>query len=184
MTTPRTTPAPSWRRVLAGVLDGALVCGVAWGLRRKPRTGIGRWEEWLWLITTAAQLVREQLGSPGQRLLELAAVDKRTGSRLELWRSLVGIGADAAGRAVRHRLMPPPEWERERERFLEELAGIRKRHPDDAAAGEAEQRALFERHPRRNLWATMLPSLAIGLATDRLRRRLAPTTEILVRRGR
>jgi hypothetical protein len=132
--------------------------------------------------------VREQLGSPGQRLLGLRTVDRRTGRRLELWRTLAVLGAALGGRAVMRRVAPSaptPSQERDRREFLDELNAIHERHREDPDALQAERRRLFER--QQPVTATLLgaagPTLAAGLFNNRLRRRLAPTTEARIRRA-
>jgi hypothetical protein len=184
-------PAPRWRHAVAGVIDATLVCGLGWGLRRTGRIRAdGRADRLLWLIASAGELVRTRVRSPGQRLLGLRSVDERTGRRIELWRSLVLLGADAGGHLIARRLRPAaqtPDQEGKRERFIAELGEIMQRHPENNPAREAERRALFERYPpptAGNLSRSMGAPLAVSLINSRLRRRLAPTTEILVRRGR
>jgi hypothetical protein len=173
--------------MLAGALDAALLGGATW-LWRQSQGGGGenaRAGRWMPVLEPAVQALREQLRSPGQMLLGLRTVDRRTGRRLELWRTLVLLGVGVARPMFVRRLAPPrltPEQERERSGFLDELNAIQARHPDDALAREAERRQLFERQHNQVpdiLRRTAAPMLVLGLLNNRLRRRLAPTTEVL-----
>jgi hypothetical protein len=180
------SPAPRWRSTLAGVTDAAILGGAAWLWRRRAGdAALGRRSRRVSLLGPLAELVREQLGSPGQRVLGLRTVDRRTGRRPELWRTFVVLGAALGGQLLVRRLTPPvmtPQQERQREDFMEELRAIHERHPDDASAREAERRRLFERHPgpiKVNLWRTAAPAIAIALLKNRLRRRLTPTLVVV-----
>jgi hypothetical protein len=180
--------APRWRQALAALLDVALFGGVAWLVRSRAKGGVARANRQSWMRLLPAEFVRERLRSPGQRMLGLRTVDRRSGRQVELWRTLVLLGANAGGQLLARRLTPPvpsPARARELERFSAELAAIYERHRDDHAAAEAERRELFERHPGPisvDFWRAAGPSLAIGLINNRLRRRLAPTSEVLARR--
>jgi hypothetical protein len=180
-------PAPPWRRMLAGGVDAAIVGGAVWLSRRQSPGAHERASRWAPLFGPTSELVREQIGSPGQRLLGLRTVDRRTGRRLELWRTLVLLGASVGGRLLVGRLAPAPltpERQRDRDGFLEELNAINQRHADDPAVREAERRALFERShsPVAATFARAAgPTLAIGLLNSRLRRRLSPTIQVLAR---
>jgi hypothetical protein len=99
---------------------------------------------------------------------------------------MVLFGASAGGQWLGRRLAPgaqTPEQERERESFRAELDAIYERHPNDHAAREAERERLFERPtpPQVSLWRAVAPPLAAGLATTLLRRRLAPTVEVVAK---
>jgi hypothetical protein len=175
--------------MLAGALDAALMGGAAWLWRQRPQSESERARRWTPPAELAADAFRQQLRSPGQLLFGLRTVDRRTGRRLELWRTLVVVGAGAARGMFLRRLAPTPltpEQERVRGAFLEELNAIQVRHPDDAAAREAERQRLFARQHNSApdiLRRTAAPMLAIGLLHSRLRRRVAPTTEVLAGRG-
>jgi hypothetical protein len=181
------SPAPRWRSTLAGVTDAAILGGAAWLWRRRAGdAALGRRSRRASFLGPLAGLVREQLGSPGQRVLGLRTVDRRTGRRHELWRTLVLLGADLGGQLLVRRVTPPVIT-RQREGFMEELRAVQERHPDDASAREAERRRLFERHPgpvKVNLWRTAVPPVVIALLKNRLRRRLAPTRIVVRPRGR
>ncbi|HTA34875.1 MAG TPA: hypothetical protein VK721_15745 [Solirubrobacteraceae bacterium] len=185
MTSTEIKSAPRARRMLAGAIDAALVGGGTWLWRKRRGGESARAARWMPVLELAAESLRQQLRSPGQLLLGLRTVDRRTGRRLELWRTLVLLGAGVARGVFMRRLAPPrltPEQERDRSGFLDELNAIQARHPDDAVAREAERRQLFERQHNQVpdiLRHTAAPMLAIGLLNSRLRRRLAPTTEVL-----
>jgi hypothetical protein len=183
-------PAPRVRRMLAGVLDAAIVAGGTWLWRHRRGGGENaRATRWTGLLEPAVGSFRQQLRSPGQLLLGLRTVDRRTGRRLQLWRTLVLIGADVTRVEIVRRLAPPrltPEQERDRRGFLDELNAIQARHPDDEAARESERQRLFERQHNQLpdiLRRTAVPALALGLLNKRLRRHLAPTTEVLAEEG-
>jgi hypothetical protein len=186
MTNAAITPAPSWRRMVAGLLDAALLGGGHWLLgRRAPHRAAGLTA----LLRLVDQPLRQQLGSPGQRLLGLRTVDRRTGRRLDLWRSLVLLAAGSGGQAIARRFGPrrTAEQKHKQERFVAEVREIHQRHPEGSPGREAEMEALFEHPPTpmtANAWTSVAPMLGVGLLNAVLRRRLAPTTEVLVRRGR
>jgi hypothetical protein len=176
--------APRWRQALSGVADAAIAAGVGWGVRRAGRVPVGTSARWLRLLGPSSELVREQLGSPGQRLLGLRTVDRRTGRRVEPWRSGVLFAIGVAGQMILVRLRPPadtPEQERERERFGQELRALLERHPQGSPEFAAEREALFERcgSGLPNHLSAMPAAIALGIAVRRLRRHLAPTIETL-----
>jgi hypothetical protein len=178
-------PAPAVRRMLAGAIDAAIVAGATRLWRHRQGGGNARAARSTGLFEPALQSLRQQLRSPGQRLLGVRTVDRRTGRRLELWRTLVLLGVGVARVTLVRRLAPPkltPEQERDRRGFLDELNAIQARHPDDEAARESERQQLFARQHNQLpdiLRRTAVPALALGLLNKRLRRRLAPTTEVL-----
>jgi hypothetical protein len=178
-------PAPAVRRMLAGAIDAAIVAGATRLWRHRRGGGKERAARSTGLFEPALQSLRQQLRSPGQLLLGLRTVDRRTGRRLELWRTLVLLGVGVARVTLVRRLAPPkltPEQERDRRGFLDELNAIQARHPDDEAARESERQQLFARQHNQLpdiLRRTAVPALALGLLNKRLRRRLAPTTEVL-----
>jgi len=187
MTNAEIASAPRWRIVLAGLTDAAIAGSVAWSLRTRVSSGrVGR--TGFALMAPTGDFVREQLASPGQRLLGVRTVDRRTGRRVELWRTLVLLGVGAGGQLAARRLTPPAvtaDHERQRAEIAAGLQDIQQRHPEDSAAREAAQAELFASYPNPivvNLGRAMAPSLAANLINKRLRRRLAPTTEIVVRR--
>jgi hypothetical protein len=180
--------APWWRRMLAGGVDAAIGGFVVWLARKQSLGANARATRWAPLLGPTSELLREQLGSPGQRLLGLRTVDRRTGRRVELWRTLALLGSRLGARLLMRRLAPAPltpPQERDRREFLDELNALHERHREDPDALQAERRRLFER--QQPVTSTLLgvagPALAAGLLNNRLRRRLAPTTEALIRRA-
>ncbi|HXB14223.1 MAG TPA: hypothetical protein VNV44_00635 [Solirubrobacteraceae bacterium] len=173
--------APLWRRTGANLVDMAWFGGLLWLARSRGHARDGG--RLTWLLALPGDPLREQLRSPGQRLLGIRTVDRRTGRRLALWRTLGVLAAAVAGQALAGRLGPAetPEREREREDFRTEMEAIMRRHPQASAAREAERDALLARHPGTDFARTLAPVLLTGLLTTRLRRRLAPTVEVLAR---
>jgi len=180
---PDITPAPRFRRLLAGLIDMALAGGGTWVWRRSAggTAGMSRWAP---MSGAAGGFLREQLGSPGQHLLGLRTVDRRTGRRVELWRSGVLLATAAAGQVILSRLRPPPdtpEQERERERFAQEMRALAERHGDEPGERAAALDQLFDRYSLPNPFSAMPAAIALGIVVRRLRRRLAPTTDVLAR---
>ena len=139
MPEPSYARAPQWRILLAGRVDVA----IAGALGRAIQARVGRraLRPVATLRSPMEELVREQIGSPGQLLLGVRTVDRRTGSRLALRRSLV-VFASASGRSLlRGRLLP---------------------------GGSEHRRAV-----------RVLAPIAAGVASRRLRRRVAPTVQVL-----
>ena len=115
--------------LLAGLVDAALLAGIACAFRgRRQGPPAARA---LALLGSAGEFAREQIASPGQRLLGVRTVDRRTGRRTELWRTGLLLGASVAGRRLTRaaEARACPEAEPERERFLPELRDIHERHP-------------------------------------------------------
>lgn len=172
--------APRWRGALAGLTDAAVTGVAVWGLR--GRSGVAA--SVLRVIGPASPLVREQLGSPGQRLLGIRTVDRRTGARTSAWRSLAAAGLGAGGQVLAARLQPPAEPEErrlERQRFHEAMSETYRRHSTEPEAGAAERARLLTDAPPGisvNIWRSVAPQVAVGVAASRLRRRLVSTTEI------
>jgi hypothetical protein len=172
--------------VLAGLADVAIVGAVPWLWRRRAGGSAGAARTWsASLVGPLGELVREQFGSPGQRLLGLRTVDRRTGEPVELWRTVAVHGVSAAGQLLARRLTPfqTPEGER----FVEELRATSERNPRGSPERAAELSALMERHQApiaANLWRRVAMLLALAIVNGLLRRRLAPTTEVPVRRRR
>lgn len=185
MAEPPYTKAPRWREGLAGLVDVAIVGGVAWLAARgeAPAQAAARLR---WLRLVPADAVREQLRTPGQRLLGIRTVDRRTGERVALWRTLALVGVAAGGQQLARRVAPQAqseERERDRDSYLQELREIHMRHPLDSPERQAAMSELMRRHGpmRANLLATVGPMAGVALLTSRLRRRMAPTVEVLVR---
>lgn len=174
-------PAKRSRQAAAALVDMTVI----WLVRRARRTAAGRSD---WVAPLAIELVREQLRSPGQMLLGLQTVDRRTGERVSPWRSLTIAAAGAAAELLVRRLRAPsptPEQKLAHERYLAELSAIYERHPLDPDARAAERAQLVRSAPQRTVAVgpAFAASIAIGLVRGRLRRRLAPTVEVAVRRS-
>jgi hypothetical protein len=167
--------------MVAGLLDAALLGAVPWLVgRRAPERAAGL----MTLLGFVDRPLREQLTSPGLRLLGLRTVDRRTGRRVDLWRSLVLLAASLAGQAIARRFRPrrTPEQKREHERFIAQIREIHQRHPEGSPGRDAEMESLFEHPPAPltpNARSSVAPMLGVGLLDVTLRRRVAPTTEIL-----
>ena len=177
--------APRWRSMVAGLVDAALLAGIAWAFRGRVKGPAGG--RALALLGSAGEFAREQIASPGQRLLGVRTVDRRTGRRTELWRTALLLGTSVAGQQLTARLRPGlnPDAESEGDAFLTELREIHERHPVDSPELAAERRALYERHTVTvfgpDLMQAMGVSAAVTMLNRRLRRRLAPTVEVLAR---
>jgi hypothetical protein len=183
--------APRSRRLLSGAIDAALGTSLLWLLQRRARLAGPRAGELSvgWLLEPASTVVREQLASPGQRLTGLRTVDRRTGRRVAPWRTMVLIAASAGGQWLRRRLAPAaqtPEQERERAAFAAQMRSIMENHPQASPERDAEEEALFERYPQTTLGSslvrTIVPALAAAAVHRLLRRRLAPTVEVMAKR--
>ncbi len=99
--------APRWREGLAGVVDVSLMGGFAL-LRSRGVRPVEAAARLRWLRYIPADAVREQIPSPGQLLLGIRTVDRRTGRRVALWRTLLLLGTAAGGQQIARRLSPPP----------------------------------------------------------------------------
>jgi hypothetical protein len=177
--------------MLSGAIDAAVGTSLLWLLHRRGRlTGPRASEASVgWLLEPSSTVVREQLASPGQRLTGLRTVDRRTGRRVAPWRTMVLFGASAGGQWLGRRLAPAaptPEQECEREAFVAEMRSIMDHHPQASPERDAEREALLERYPQTTLGPslvrTIAPALAAGVVHRLLRRRLAPTVEVLAGR--
>ncbi len=180
MDEPQLDTAPRWRSALAVLADGAVASAAAWGLRLRGGTATAG----IRLLGPSSELVRQQLGSPGQRLLGVRTVDRRTGARIAPWRSLAALGIGLGAQLITARMRPPaptPEQQRERERHLQAMSETYRRHSADPAAGEEERARLMEHAPAgasADLWRNLGPTVAVTLLAGRLRRRLIATEEI------
>ncbi len=173
--------APAWRRTGANLVDMAWFGALLWLARSRGHARDGN--RVARVLALPGDPLREQLRSPGQQLLGTRTVDRRTGARLALWRTLMLLASAAAAQEVSRRLGPAetPERDREREAFRAEMEAIMRRHPQASPERDAERDALLARDPGPNLARTLAPVLLTGLLTSRLRRRLAPTVEVLAR---
>jgi hypothetical protein len=183
------TKAPRWRGALAGLLDAALVGGFVW-MRARGEGPAQAAANMRWLRFVPADAVREQVGTPGQRLLGIRTVDRRTGERVALWRTAALVGTALAAQRLAQQLAPPrpsAEQEAQRRAYGAEVRSVYERHPQASPQREAELRELAARYPSMqstNALRAVGPALAAGVLSNRLRRRLAPTVEVLARRRR
>ncbi len=171
--------ASRWRTTLAGLLDAGLVAGVLWTLR--SGSGLGRGARTAGaLLAPTSDFVREQLASPGQRLLGIRTVDRRTGRRVALWRTALLLGVRAGGQLAAARLAPATPDAAARAQLETELAEARRLHEGNPAALQSALTAIYERHSTdfAGLPRAIAPTLATGVLNRRLRRRLAPTVEV------
>jgi hypothetical protein len=181
------TTAPRWRRLLAGLVDGAILDGARWAARRgSPRAARGRPSKVLQLLDPAAELASQQLGSPGQLLLGLRTVDRRTGERVLVQRSLLAFWLGAGAQLLFRRVIPleTPEHRRERKRVMAEAKLITERHREDVEARQAELIALFKSSQAPNVLPAMAIVMPAGVVSGWLRHRIAPTVQILSERRR
>ncbi len=180
--------APRWRRTGAGLVDAAIFAGVS---LRARKAGVVRDGTMLARLLTPAlpELLKEQLRTPGQVLLGIRTVDGRTGKRVALRRTLALAGVKAAGGELARRLAPSegPERRRAQEDLASESHEIFRRHPQASPERDAALRELSGRYPSSVVSPDpvrmFLPPLFVGLVSSRLRRRLAPTVEVLARGG-
>jgi len=174
-------PAPRWRRMLADALDAAMLAAAARAWRGRAVRAGARHQSW-GLLGRSADFLGVQLRSPGERLLGIRTVDRRTGRRVALWRTLLLSGCRLGGGLLLRRLVAEsPEDERQREWFTTETHAILERHPQASSARDAEREALAERYSGRGPLRTVGPWIAFGLLTAGLRRRLEPTVQVLAR---
>jgi hypothetical protein len=181
-------PAPRALRALAGLINAALLAAAYWRLLR-PRGGAGadpdpaRLQRRVRPFALAASAISEQLGTPGGWIVGLRTVDRRTGRRVALWRTLAGALIGVLGEAARRRLAPapPPISDSEREEFARELRSIRESYPGDGRRlAEASSRFYEQHRSELNRWRWLLP-VGPALIITRLRRRLAPTVVVVSR---
>jgi hypothetical protein len=108
-------------------------------------------------------------------------VDRRTGRRVALWRSLAVALLGPVTHAVRRRLVPAPPTipESEREEFGRELRAIEEQYPGDGRRlAEASSRFYEQHRVEVNRWRWLL-AMVPGLISIPLRRRLAPTVVVV-----
>jgi hypothetical protein len=143
-----------------------------------------RLQRWLRPLSPAVGVLSEQLGTPGRWIVGLRTVDRRTGRRVALWRSLAVALLGAVTQAVRRRLTPAsrPISESEREDFVREVEAIRERYADDSQLMQEKMMRLYEqRRIGVNLWRWLPATVGPALIKSRLRRRLAPTVVVVSR---
>jgi hypothetical protein len=176
------------RRTTAGLIDMAVLGGPQMLLRRRGRgAGSSGREKWLERVLGGGQLLLEQqLGTPGERAMGLRTVDRRTGRRVVLWRSVVLVLATAGTQALRD--FASERLAAARRAELEELRqGLRsvEQHPEDSLerdeAMSQVMRAQGEVSASLSCWWPLALAGALALVQHQLRRRLAPT--VVVRAG-
>ena len=135
-------------------------------------------------LNALVEVVREQVGSPGQHLLGVRTVDRRTGERVALPRSLALAATASAGSLLTRRVSPGGNDGRQRavEDYWRALREIDARHPDDPEAAARDRLELAPPPLGIDIRVALAPTLAVVLATSILRRRLAPTVQALKRR--
>lgn len=181
-------PAPRALRTLAGLIDAA-VLGLlaALYLRRIWRRGPGADGALKHLPQRArpfglgVSVIGEQLGTPGGWIVGLRTVDRRTGRRLALWRTLAVALLGLLAQVARRRLLPTPPTmsESEHEEFGRELRAIEEAYPGDGRRlAEASSRFYEERRVEVNRRRS-LAAIAPALINIGLRRRLAPTVVVV-----
>jgi hypothetical protein len=182
---PKLAPAPRVRRTLAVAVDMALAGGWTWLRRPKLRDGAAPAVEpslFARLLAPASELVRTQIASPGERLTGVRTVDRRTGRRVQLWRTLLLVTVRAGGaELIRRSRRRDPELECERADFNRELRAVHERHRDDPAGAQAEVARVFESAPApasAELKRSVGSIVAVSLLVSLLRRRLTPTVVI------
>jgi hypothetical protein len=167
--------------MLADAVDAAILAAAARAWRARSVRAPARHRSW-GLQGRAADFLAVQLRSPGERLLGIRTVDRRTGRRVALWRTLLLSGSRLGGFLLLRRLVAEsPEDERQREWFTDEMQAILERHPRASPARDAEREALAQRYPGRGLLRTIGPWIAFGLLNAVLRRLLEPTVRIRAR---
>jgi len=180
--------APHWRRAGAALLDAAAFGGLWWLLRRRELIESDGPAARVYLAVPH-DLVRQGVRTPGELALGTRTVDKRTGTRVAPWRTLVLAGVSVGSHELTRRLAgyDAPERTREQRAYGIESYEIFQRYPQASAEREAALRELSARYPRRfvspGAARAMAAPLVVGLVNSRLRRRLAPTVEVLARGG-
>jgi hypothetical protein len=182
--TPEPTPAPRVRQVLAGLIDTAVMALPAviyW--RRAWRTGersAAGQPGWMRMLGPAAAVLGEQVGTPGDWIMGVRTVDRRTGRRLALWRTLTVALAQVATRVLSRRLTPRPALpsEDERRQQAREAQEIKERYADDEDARNAQLMRHYREHRVSvtvSFWPPLIAGLGSTLVNRAIRRRLAPT---------
>ncbi len=186
---PGLVPATHRQRALAGLVDmavGGVMMGFVWR-RVAPDRGRSRSSAGFAAMAMTRAILEEQVGSPGARVAGIRTVDRRTGRRVEMWRTVLLAGVRVGAQTLSRRLQGGPQQVSEDERATSEreLREIEIRFADDP---DGRNRALMEHHNEHrrpvtvNIAGPVATGLAAGLLQRRLRRRLAPTV-LISRRG-
>jgi hypothetical protein len=176
--------APRGRRSLAGTVDGAFVAGAAWLTLRRRGRGEGAVQGRMPRATRAAsEALAQQLVTPGQLLAGVRTVDRRTGARLALWRSLASVAVAGAADVAARTLVGAETSVAPDADDVADIARIRAQHagdPDAPGAALAESHRAHE--ARIDTRRAIAVPVALAVVERRLRRRIAPT--VVVRRSR
>jgi hypothetical protein len=172
--------------MLAGLINAAIFGGASalWLLRNSRNAGVDHMnvQRRLRLFAPAVSVLGEQLGTPGGWIVGLRTVDRRTGRRVALWRTLTVALLKAATEAARRHLMParPEISESEQEDFKRELRAISERYGDDGMRLQEATKRFYEQRrfePNHSRW--LAAAVVPALINSRLRRRLAPTVVVV-----
>jgi len=191
---PELREAPRWRQGLAGLIDAALLAGFAVARRRlerghrpppflRPQSVAREAMGALWWSTA----LLERFGTPGERMLGVRTVDRRTGDPVALSRTLMLTALAVAARGLRAALAPSSGTDAQRvahERFAEEAEAVRLRHSDPDARSAAMLELWRERQPspiQVDLLRPMLLGVVVSLLTRRVQNKIART--VVVMRG-
>ncbi len=185
-------PAPLARRLLAGLIDAAVVSlPVVLQARRTWRAGrvggaVARLPRRTSMLPGVLEILGEQVGTPGGWTMGVRTVDKRTGGRLALWRTLVVALVQIGTRLLSQPLNPRPAIpsETEHRQRSDEIQTIKERHAEDEEALNAELMSHYAKH-RMDVPIRTWPILVASTLLNRwIRRRLAPTVVIARAPGR
>ncbi len=185
---PEPVPATGAQKALAGVVDmafGAALVGASWWWRNRRAGAAGRQEmaggvRKLALLAPLKTIFDEQLGSPGAWVAGVRTVDKRTGRRVALWRTVLIVSARVGMRAAAERFTKPtpPLSEADKAEIARETQAIQERFADDEDARNAALMAHYREYHKPvevNLVGPMAIALGSSVLNSRLRRHLAPT---------
>jgi hypothetical protein len=144
-------PAPRIRQTLAGLIDAGVMAVPAviqwrraWRHRDTERPA-ARPPGWMGMLGPVVAVLGEQVGTPGGWIMSVRTVDRRTGGRIALWRTLTVALVGVATRLLSRRLTPRP-----------------------TLPSQAE-------HRQQLLWPPLVAGLGSALVNRAVRRRLAPT---------
>ncbi|MGA2452529.1 MAG: hypothetical protein ABSG93_03330 [Solirubrobacteraceae bacterium] len=179
-------PAPRARRALADLIDTAVMAlpavlywRRAWRARKSGQQAASP-PRWTRALGPAVTVLGEQVGTPGAWIMGVRTVDRRTGRRIALWRTLAVALARVATQVLSRRLTPRPAVpsDAEHQQRRRQVEAIEARHPDDEDARNAELMRHYAEH-RMNvtigIWPPLAAALGSTLVNRSLRRRLAPT---------
>jgi hypothetical protein len=182
-------PAPLARRLLAGLIDAAVMSlPVVLQARRTWRAGgaggtVARQPRWTSMLPGVREILGEQVGTPGGWIMSVRTVDKRTGRRVGLWRTLVVALVQISTRLLSQRLNPRPTIpsETEQRQGSDEIQAIKERHAEDEEALNAELMSHYAKHRvdvSVRIWPTLVAGVGSTLLNRWIRRRLAPTVVV------